>query len=109
MLLATTEVLQDLDYYLPDNDSVRKLAEFFSIFGDISRLRILSALAISPLCVTDIAGILDMNQTTVSHQLKILRNLHAVDFQRRGKILYYKIINNKINDVLLLGVEYLGY
>ncbi|MCM1042808.1 MAG: metalloregulator ArsR/SmtB family transcription factor [Corallococcus sp.] len=109
MLLATTDVLADIDYYLPDKQSTKKIAQFFSIFADCSRVRLLSALSISPLCVTDVARILDMNQTTVSHQLKILRDMGVVDFERRGKILYYKICNSKINEILLIGVEYLGY
>ena len=109
MLMATANVLQDLEYYLPDKQSTKKIARFFAVFSDCSRLRLLSALAISPLCVTDVAKILDMNQTTVSHQLKTLRDLGFVDFERRGKILYYKLTNPKINEILLLGVEYLGY
>ncbi len=109
MLMATANVLQDLEYYLPDKQSTKKIARFFAVFSDCSRLRLLSALAISPLCVTDVAKILDMNQTTVSHQLKTLRDLGFVDFERRGKILYYKLTNPKINEILLIGVEYLGY
>ena len=109
MLMATANVLQDLEYYLPDKQSTKKIAQFFAVFADCSRLRLLSALAISPLCVSDIASILEMNQTTVSHQLKTLRDLGFVDFDRRGKILYYKLTNPKINEILLLGVEHLGY
>ncbi|MBR2974872.1 MAG: helix-turn-helix transcriptional regulator [Clostridia bacterium] len=109
MLMATANVLQDIEYYLPDKASTTKIARFFAVFSDCTRLRLLSALAISPLCVTDLANILETNQTTVSHQLKTLRDLGMVDFERRGKILYYKITNPKINEILLLGVEYLGY
>ena len=109
MLMATANVLQDLEYYLPDKQSTKKIAQFFAVFADCSRLRLLSALAISPLCVSDIASILEMNQTTVSHQLKTLRDLGFVDFERHGKILYYKLTNPKITEILLLGVEHLGY
>lgn len=79
------------------------------MFSDNSRVRLLSALAISPLCVTDLSALLDMNQTTVSHQLKILRDMDVVTYERKGKVLYYRIANSKINDILLIGVEYLGY
>ena len=109
MLMATANVLQDLEYYLPDKQSTKKMAQFFAVFADCSRLRLLSALAISPLCVSDIATVLEMNQTTVSHQLKTLRDLGFVDFERRGKILYYKLTNPKLNEILLLGVEHIGY
>ena len=109
MLMSTASVLQDLEYYLPDKQSTKKIAQFFAVFADCSRLRLLSALAISPLCVSDIATVLEMNQTTVSHQLKTLRDLGFVDFDRRGKILHYKLTNPKINEIVLLGVEHLGY
>ena len=109
MIVATPQVLDDMDCYLPDDESVRKIARFFALFADPSRVKLLSALTISPLCVTDLADILKMNQTTVSHQLRLLRDLDVVSCERQGKILKYKIANNKINEILLVGVEYLGY
>ena len=109
MIVATPKVLDDMDCYLPDDESVRKMARFFALLSDPSRLKMLSALKISPLCVRDFADILKMNQTTVSHQLRLLRDLDVVICERQGKILNYKISNPKINEILLVGVEYLGY
>lgn len=109
MIQATAKVLDDMDCYLPDDNSVRRIARFFATLSDPSRVKLLSALTISPLCVTDIAAILNMNQTTVSHQLRLLRDLDMVTCERQGKILKYKIANPKINEILLVGVEYLGY
>ena len=109
MIEATPQILDDLDCYLPDKTSTEKIARFFALFADSSRVRLLSALAISPLCVTDIANVLNMNQTTVSHQLRILRDMDVVTCERTGKVLKYKISNPKINEILLVGVEYLGY
>lgn len=109
MIVATPKVLDDMDCYLPDDDSTRKIARFFALLSDPSRVKLLSALTISPLCVTDLAAILNMNQTTVSHQLRLLRDLDVVICERQGKILKYKIANPKINEILLVGVEYLGY
>lgn len=108
-MFASVETLQDVNFYMPDTSSTNKIARFFSLFSDNSRVRLLSALAISPLCVTDLSALLDMNQTTVSHQLKILRDMDVVTYERKGKVLYYRIANSKINDILLIGVEYLGY
>ncbi len=105
MLVATPQVLEDMDYYMPDNISLGKMSAFFALFADPSRLKLLSALAISPLCVTDLAKITQMNQTTVSHQLRILRDSNVVRPIRLGKILQYKITNPKINEILLVGVE----
>lgn len=109
MLTATNEVLDDLECYLPDADSVKKIARFFALFADATRVKLLSALAISPLCVTDLSAILSINQTTVSHQLRILKDMSVVESIRNGKILQYKICNPKINEILLVGVECLGY
>ena len=109
MLTATPQILEDMDCYLPDNNAVRKIAAFFALLSDPSRIKLLSALAISPLCVTDLSTIVDMNQTTVSHQLRLLRNLDIVTTERNGKIIKYKLANPKINEILLVGVEYLGY
>ena len=109
MLQATPQILDDLDCYLPDKNATKKIARFFALFSDPSRVRLLSALAIAPLCVSDISAVLKMNQTTVAHQLRILRDMDVVSCEREGKILKYKISNPKINEILLVGVEYLGF
>ena len=109
MLQATPQILDDLDCYLPDKNATKKIARFFALFSDPARVRLLSALAIEPLCVSDISAVLKMNQTTVSHQLRILRDMDVVSCEREGKILKYKISNPKINEILLVGVEYLGF
>ncbi len=109
MIQATPQILDDLDCYLPDKEATEKISRFFALFADPSRVRLLSALAISPLCVTDLSAVLEMNQTTVSHQLRILKDMNAVRCERDGKVLKYKISNPKINEILLVGVEYLGF
>lgn len=101
---------QDLvDNYVPDNDTLAELVGFFNVFSDLTRLRMLSALAITEMCVTDLSLMLDINQTTVSHQLRLLKDLGAVKFRRAGKIILYSLKNDMINDILLKGVEFLGY
>lgn len=108
MIVATPQILDDMDYYLPDEKSSQGLANFFALLSDPSRVKMLSALTISPLCVTDLAQIVKMNQTTVSHQLRLLKDRGVVDCTRVGKIIKYHISNKKINEILLVGVEYLG-
>ena len=109
MKASTAKILDDMDCYLPDDASVKRIARFFALLADPSRVKLLSALTIAPLCVSDIASILNMNQTTVSHQLRLLRDLDVVTCERQGKLLKYKIANPKINEILLVGVEYLGF
>ena len=95
--------------YVPDGEILQSLVRFFSIFSDATRLRILSALAISEMCVTDISRVLDINQTTVSHQLRFLKDAGMVRMDRHGKIIFYSVMSDVVNDVLLKGVEFLGY
>ena len=103
---AEEKVVKDIKYYLPQEKVLRLLAEFFSMFSDETRIKILSALGVSELCVNDIANILNLNQTTVSHQLKLLKSVGAVKFRRDGKTIYYSIADKQINDCLLSGVNY---
>ena len=98
-----------VENYVPDGEVLDGLVCFFSVFADSTRVRILSALAISELCVTDISRVLDINQTTVSHQLRYLKNLGIVTCSRLGKVIFYSLKNDIVNDVLLKGVEFLGY
>lgn len=102
-----SKTVNDIKYYLPEEKSLRLLAEFFAMFSDETRIKIISALSVSELCVNDIANILKLNQTTVSHQLKLLKSVGAVKFRRDGKIIYYSIADKQINDCLLTGVNYL--
>jgi ArsR family transcriptional regulator len=108
-LLLDRKVQSEIRKYMPGTEILQGLVDFFSIFSDTTRIRIVSALAISEMCVSDISRVLSINQTTVSHQLRLLRSAGAVRAKRQGKIVFYSIANKAINDVMLNGVEYLGY
>lgn len=95
--------------FVPDGEILDELVCFFSIFADYTRLRMISALAISEMCVSDLSRLLKLNQTTVSHQLRLLKNLNAVTTKRQGKVIFYSLRNETLNEVLLKGVEFLGY
>ena len=106
-LLLDEKKQRDINYYMPEENVLESLANFFSIFADATRIKILSALSVSEMCVNDIANILELNQTTVSHQLKSLKTVGAVKYRRDGKIIFYSIADNVINDCLLNGVNYI--
>jgi len=109
VLLLDKRTQNLIENYMPDKKALENLAEFFGVFSDYTRLKLLSALSISPMCVGDLAKILSLNQTTVSHQLKLLKTLNAVKCVRHGKIIFYSIDNTKINDMMMWGIECLGY
>ena len=95
--------------YVPQGEILDDLVCFFSIFSDYTRLKMISALAISEMCVSDLSNLLKLNQTTVSHQLRLLKNLNAVKTRRQGKVIFYSLRNETLSEVLLKGVEFLGY
>ena len=80
----TKELIRE---YVPEGDVLDSIVCFFSVFADATRVRMLSALAISEMCVTDLSRVLNINQTTVSHQLRLLKNLGIVKCERHGKII----------------------
>ena len=108
-LLLDKRTCDFVEQYVPEGDLLSDLVNFFNIFSDATRLKLLSALAISEMCVTDLSRVLNMNQTTVSHQLRLLKDLGAVSCDRQGKIIFYSLKNEALNDVLLKGVEFLGF
>lgn len=97
-----------VENYVPDGEMLDDLVGVFSIFSDKTRLRIISSLTITDMCVSDISAVLKINQTTVSHQLRLLRNLGAVNCYRNGKVVYYSLKDELLGDMLLKGIEFLG-
>lgn len=89
---------------LPSNGSLYALASFFDALSDVTRLKILSALTVSPMCVTDLSALTSLNQTTVSHQLRILRTAHIVQCKRQGKVMFYSLSDREIPQVMSAAV-----
>ena len=93
---------------LPSEEDVNKLALYFQNFSDQTRIKILSALAIKELCVNDLSKILGINQTTISHQLRGLKDQNLVDFKREGKILTYSLKSQMVNEMMMYAVKNLA-
>ena len=108
-LLLDKRIQSMVTDYVPQGEILDDLVCFFSIFSDYTRLKMISALAISEMCVSDLSNLLKLNQTTVSHQLRLLKNLNAVKTKRQGKVVFYSLRNQTLSEVLLKGVEFLGY
>ncbi len=94
-------------YNMPSSAVCTSLALFYSIFADSTRLKIIIALLLSEMCVNDISNILNINQTTVSHQLKILKTCGAVTSKRKNKFIFYKVTNKFINNIMINGVDFI--
>lgn len=106
-MLIDGELEQKLIGYIPRNATLNSLAEFFFACSDATRTKIICALSLSEMCVSDLSRITSINQTTCSHQLRLLKAANIVKYRREGKIIFYSLKNRKIEDVLLAGVEFL--
>ncbi len=84
------------------------LSEFYKVFGDPTRLRVLDVLVNKPLCVNEISEILDISQSAVSHQLKNLRSSNLVKTEKIGKNVYYSIADDHIETILKVGLEHIS-
>ena len=91
---------------LPDEDTLYDLTELFRIFGDSTRVRILYALFASELCVCDIAALLGLSQSAVSHQLRALKNVRLVKARREGKTVFYSLSDSHVQTIIDQGLEH---
>ena len=90
-----------------DEDTLFDLADFFKLFGDSTRVKILYALSRSELCVGDIAELLGMTQSAISHQLRILKQSKLVKGRREGKTVLYSLADNHVTTILAQGIEHI--
>ena len=101
------DVIERVQKRMIEEDQYSNLAEFFKIFGNPTRLKILSLLAIEDLCVCDICEALNLNQTTVSNQLRILRANNIVKYQKEGKMARYSLTDLHIEMIYKVGLEHI--
>ncbi len=107
----TTHVHEDLikivNEKLPNENELYDLAELFKVFGDSTRIRILFVLFESEVCVCDLASVLGMTQSAVSHQLKILKNSRLIKSRREGKSVFYSLADSHVSTVIAQGLEHI--
>jgi DNA-binding transcriptional ArsR family regulator len=92
-----------------NEDVINKLTNLFKIFGDPTRIKILYSLSLDELCVCDIAEILKMSQSAISHQLSTLRAANLVKFRKEGKSVFYSLNDNHILTLLNQGLEHVQH
>lgn len=105
-LAAHEDVVKKVLEEQPADEYLYDLAELFKVFGDSTRIRILYALFESELCVGDIAQLLNLSQSAVSHQLKLLKDAKLVKFRREGKIIFYALDDEHVRTIISMGMEH---
>lgn len=91
---------------LPEDEVLYDLAELFKVFGDSTRIKILYALLESEMCVCDIAELLNMTQSAISHQLRVLKQARLVKFRREGKSVIYSLADDHVSSIIEKGMEH---
>ena len=100
------DVIDQVTMDMPPEETLYDLAEFFKVFGDSTRIRILYALFEAELCVGDMAKLLGLSQTACSHQLRVLKNNKLVRFRREGKVVYYSLSDDHVRSIIEKGMEH---
>lgn len=104
-LLLSERNKRDILSAFPKDGQISKLADYFQNFSDSTRIKILTCLSMMNMCVNDLSTVLGINQTTISHQLKQLKDQNIVSYKRDGKILVYYLIDQSVNDMMMYALR----
>ena len=102
------DIVAQVEKNMPDEEVLYDLAELFKIFGDSTRIKILYVLNESEMCVCDIARLLGMTQSAISHQLRSLKQSKLVKARREGKTVFYSLADDHVNTILSQGMEHVA-
>ena len=102
------QIVDRVEKGMPDEQQLLDLSEFFKVFGDSTRIKILYVLSQSEMCVCDIATLLQMGQSAISHQLRVLKQMRLVSFRREGKTVFYSLADSHIQTILDQGMEHIN-
>ncbi len=102
------EIVEKVNSAMPQEEALFELAELFKIFGDSTRIRILYVLFESEMCVCDIAQLLGMTQSAISHQLQVLKKSKLVKYRRQGKTVFYSLADAHVRTIIGQGMEHIA-
>ena len=102
------QIVDRVEKVMPDEQQLLDLSEFFKVFGDSTRIKILYVLSQSEMCVCDIATLLQMGQSAISHQLRVLKQMRLVSFRREGKTVFYSLADSHIQTILDQAMEHIN-
>lgn len=103
-----TSAVERVQNLLPDDEILYDLAELFKVFGDSTRVKLLYALFEEELCAQDMAQLLNISQSAVSHQLQILKANKLVKYRRDGKTIYYSLADDHVHSIINQGIEHVA-
>lgn len=103
-----SDVVERVKKTLPKEETLYELAEFFKVFGDSTRIRIICALFESEMCVCDLAVLLKLSQSAISHQLRTLKGARLVRYRREGKVVYYSLDDDHIKHIFDEGLRHIN-
>ncbi len=101
------DIVEKVNRLMPEEEQLFDLAELFKIFGDSTRVKILFVLFESEMCVCDIATLLGMTQSAISHQLQVLKKSKLVKYRREGKTVFYSLSDGHVRTILGQGMEHI--
>ncbi len=102
-----TDIVKNRKNMMPDEETLYDLSDFFKIFGDSTRMSILFAIDGEPMCVCDIAELLGMTKSAVSHQLKVLRQSDLITYKKSGKNVFYTLADDHVRDIIEKALEHI--
>lgn len=101
------EIVNKVKSRMPIKGELKNLSSFFKVLGDNTRTKIIWALDESEMCVCDLAVLLNMTKSAISHQLRILREANLVKFRREGKVVYYSLADDHVKEIFEKGLEHI--
>lgn len=107
--LVHEDTVKDIQDLMPEKEKFEHMGELFKSFGDPTRLKILFALSKEEMCVCDIAALLEMSQSAISHQLRVLRNIRLVKNNKIGKSVYYSLDDDHVKKIFEQGLEHVEH
>lgn len=102
------EIVNKVKENMPEDENLYDLAELFKVFGDTTRIKILYALFASEMCVCDIAAVLNMTQSAISHQLRVLKQARLVKYKKEGKIVFYSLDDEHVKRIFDQGLIHIA-
>ncbi|MBQ8815873.1 MAG: winged helix-turn-helix transcriptional regulator [Lachnospiraceae bacterium] len=101
------DMVEDVKRHMPEEDKLYDLADFFKVFADSTRIKMLYVLLVHEMCVCDLANTLGISQSAISHQLRTLKQMDLVRSRRDGKTVFYSLADDHIKSILSQGLEHI--